>query len=72
MDQLDKTNAQALRQLEEQLSLNDDGFNEISPFYREHEIPYENSAAFSGPDDHEQPYDGYSGKKGRQTCTDEN
>lgn len=72
MDQLDKTNAQVFRQLEEQLSLNDECFNEISTFYREHENPYELSAAFFGPDDHEQPYDGYNGKKGRQTCTDVN
>lgn len=57
MDHLDK---KALRQLEEQLSLNEDSFKEISPFCSEREI----SAAFSGPDDHEQPYDGYNGIKG--------
>jgi hypothetical protein len=64
MDHLEKTNAQAFRQLEEQLSLNDDSFTEISPFYREHEVPQEICAAFSRPDDHKQPYGGYNGTKG--------
>lgn len=58
-DHLEKTNAQALRQLEEQLSLNEDSFTEIPPFYNEHEIP----VAFAEPDDHKQPYDGYNGTK---------
>ncbi|CAJ2668101.1 unnamed protein product [Trifolium pratense] len=60
MDHLEKTNAQAFRQLEEQLSLNDESFTEISPFYREHEVPQEICAR---PDDHEQLYDGYNGTK---------
>jgi hypothetical protein len=64
MGHLEKTNAQAFRQLEEQLSLNDDSFTEISPFYREHEAPQEICAAFSRPDDHKQPYGGYNGTKG--------
>ena len=63
-DHLEKTNAQALRQLEEQLSLNEDSYTEIPPFYSEHEIPHETPVAFSGPDDHKQPYDGYNGTKG--------
>ncbi|GAU16674.1 hypothetical protein TSUD_326240 [Trifolium subterraneum] len=62
-DHLEKTNAQVFRQLEEQLSLNDDSFTETSPFYREHEVPHEICAAFSGPDDHKQPCDGYNGTK---------
>lgn len=60
----EKTDAQALRQLEEQLSLNEGSFKETCPFYSEHEIPHGISVAFSGPDDHKQPYEGYNGAKG--------
>ncbi|OIV98470.1 hypothetical protein TanjilG_16797 [Lupinus angustifolius] len=77
MDNLGGTDAQALRQLEKQLSLNENRFGEISPFYSEHEIAHDlnpqqvqgmiykqdQSTAFSGPDDREQPYDGYNGKQ---------
>ncbi|KAI5406338.1 calmodulin-binding transcription activator 4 isoform X2 [Lathyrus oleraceus] len=59
----EKTDAQALRQLEEQLSLNEGSFKETCPFYSEHEIPHGISVAFSGPDDHKQPYEGYNGAK---------
>ncbi|CAK8567146.1 unnamed protein product [Lathyrus sativus] len=63
MDHSEKTDAQALRQLEEHLSLNEDNFNEICPFYSEHEVPREISVAFSGQDTHQQPYEGYNGAK---------
>ncbi|CAI8598063.1 unnamed protein product [Vicia faba] len=55
--------AQALRQLEEQLSLNGDNFKETCPFYSEHAIPCGISGAFSGPDDHKQLHEGYNGAK---------
>lgn len=78
MDRLDGTDAQTLRQLEEQLSLNEDSFKEISPFDDQNEISHDlslhqdqrviykqdQSAAFSGPDEHGPPYDGYKGIQG--------
>ena len=68
----------ALRRLEEQLSLNEDSFKEISPFCSEHETAHdsnlqqnqgltykqEESSAFLGPDDRELFYDGYNGRQG--------
>ncbi|KAI4336567.1 hypothetical protein L6164_015079 [Bauhinia variegata] len=83
MDQLDGTDAesgittefevtQALRRLEEQLSLNKDSFKDIASFSSEHENvndsnPHQDKREFSeqnksvvcnGPDDHGQRYDG--------------
>ncbi|KAJ1407339.1 P-loop containing nucleoside triphosphate hydrolase [Sesbania bispinosa] len=69
---------QALRRLEEQLSLNEENFEEIAPFYNEHETArdsnpqhhqgvigkQEKSAAFSGPDDQGLFYNGYNGRQG--------
>ncbi|KAE9604822.1 hypothetical protein Lal_00010941 [Lupinus albus] len=60
MDHLGGTDAQALRQLEKQLSLNDNRFEEIAHHLNPHQ---DQSTAFSGPDDPEQPYDGYNGKQ---------
>lgn len=61
--------AQALRQLEEQLSLNDDGFNEIALDLvsgQDQRVVYkqDKSAALSGPNDLGQPCDGYNGRQG--------
>ena len=78
MDHLDGTNAQALRQLEEQLSLNEDSLEGISPSYSYHEILHDlnpqqdqrviykldKSAGFTGPIDCGQPYDEYNGRQG--------
>ncbi|CAL5214048.1 unnamed protein product [Lathyrus oleraceus] len=69
---------QALRRLEEQLSLNDESFEEIAPFYKENEATHdlksqnhqgviykqEESAALSGPDSQGLLYDGYNGRQG--------
>ncbi|KHN44450.1 Calmodulin-binding transcription activator 4 [Glycine soja] len=60
--------AQALRQLEEQLSLNDDGFNEIALDLvsgQDQRVVYkqDKSAALSGPNDLGQPCDGYNGRQ---------
>lgn len=69
---------QALRRLEEQLSLNEDILEEITPFCNEHETAHdsnpqhhqgvickqEKSAALSEPDDQGLFYDGYNGKQG--------
>ncbi|KAK7280863.1 hypothetical protein RIF29_08402 [Crotalaria pallida] len=70
IDHLDETDAQALRKLEKQLSLNKDGDEEISPFYCKHDFnPQQDQmtiykqdqfAAFYGPDD-QQPYDLFNG-----------
>ncbi|KAK7319028.1 hypothetical protein RJT34_03737 [Clitoria ternatea] len=65
---------QALRRLEEQLSLNAKSFEEIAPFYDTHDSDprhnqgmiskQEQSAAFSGSDDQGLFYDGYNGRQG--------
>ncbi|RDY09637.1 Calmodulin-binding transcription activator 4, partial [Mucuna pruriens] len=69
---------QALRRLEEQLSLNENNFEEIAPFLNNHETAHdsnpqhnqrvissqEQSAAFSGPDDQGLFYDGYNERQG--------
>lgn len=65
----DTSEAQALRQLEEQLSLNDDGFNEIALDLvsgQDQRVVYkqDNSVALSGPNDPGQPCDGYNGREG--------
>lgn len=65
----DTSEAQALRQLEEQLSLNDDGFNEIALDLvsgQDQRVVYkqDNSVALSGPNDPGQPCDGYNGRQG--------
>ncbi|KAG4995601.1 hypothetical protein JHK82_032332 [Glycine max] len=68
--------AQALRQLEEQLSLNDDGFNEIALDLvsgQDQRVVYkqDKSAALSGPNDLGQPCDGYNGRQGnRVPCSE--
>ncbi|KAI4343405.1 hypothetical protein L6164_010757 [Bauhinia variegata] len=89
MDQLDGTDAesgfpkeievtQALRLLEEQLSLNEDRFKNIASVSSEHENPYDSnprqnerefceqdkSMVCNGPDDHGQSCDGYTGGHG--------
>ncbi|XP_061338700.1 calmodulin-binding transcription activator 4-like isoform X2 [Gastrolobium bilobum] len=65
MDNLDGTEAQALRQLEEQLSLNEDEIvNDLIPYQDQRVVhKQDKSAAFSGPDDCGQPYDGYNGRQ---------
>ncbi|XP_020229866.1 calmodulin-binding transcription activator 4 isoform X2 [Cajanus cajan] len=69
---------QALRRLEEQLSLNEDNFKEIAPFCINDETGHdsnpqhnqgmirnqEQSATFPGPDDQGLFYDGYNGRQG--------
>ncbi|KAJ1420670.1 Calmodulin-binding transcription activator 4 [Sesbania bispinosa] len=76
--QLNLRFTQALRRLEEQLSLNEENFEEIAPFYNEHETArdsnpqhhqgvidkQEKSVAFSGPDDQGLFYNGYIGRQG--------
>ncbi|XP_057434203.1 calmodulin-binding transcription activator 4-like isoform X2 [Lotus japonicus] len=77
MSHLDETDAKVLRQLEEQLSLNEDSFKEFSPLYSKDEVPHDLtpcqdqilvykediSSAFSRPDDHKEHYDGYNGRQ---------
>ena len=69
---------QAFRRLEEQLSLNDESFEEIVPFYKENEATHdsklqnqqgviynqEESVSLSGPDSQGLLYDGYNGRQG--------
>ncbi|KAG4376970.1 hypothetical protein AAZX31_18G004800 [Glycine max] len=64
----DTSEAQALRQLEEQLSLNEDIFNEIALDLipgQDQRVVYkqDNSVALSGPNDPGQPCDGYNGRE---------
>ncbi|TKY47780.1 Calmodulin-binding transcription activator 4 [Spatholobus suberectus] len=62
------SDAQALRQLEEQLSLNEDIFNEIALDFipgQDQTVVYkqDKSAALSGPNDQGQPCDVYNGRQ---------
>nr|KYP75666.1 Calmodulin-binding transcription activator 4 [Cajanus cajan] len=62
------SDAQALRQLEEQLSLNDDSFDEIAlnlTSCQDQRVVYkqDKSAASSGPNDEVQPYHGYNARQ---------
>ncbi|KAF7839705.1 calmodulin-binding transcription activator 4 isoform X1 [Senna tora] len=54
---------QALRRLEEQLSLNEDSFKEIDSLCREQENTHDSPAGCPALSDHGQSYDGYSGKQ---------
>lgn len=63
------SDAQALRQLEEQLSLNEDSFNEIAPDLipcQDQRVVYkqDKSTALSGPNDQGQPCGGYNTRQG--------
>ncbi|KAL2332648.1 hypothetical protein Fmac_013861 [Flemingia macrophylla] len=62
------SDAQALRQLEEQLSLNDDSFNGNSLILtsgQDQRVVYkqDKSAVLCGPNDEGQPFDGYNGRQ---------